>query len=385
MDLYEYQAKELLRNYGLIVPPCYVAKSAEEIDAIIENHEFETCVIKAQVLTGGRGKAGGVRLCHTKEEMKSQAYSMLGMKLVTKQTGPQGVIVREILFTPAVSIQKECYISIVLDRKNGAFALIASKEGGVEIEEVAAKAPDKILVIPFESKARVRSFHVQRILRFLGLENKASSVIYSLLDAFFALDCTLLEINPLATTTDGQLVLLDAKMSIDSNASFRQKWCAKYDDTAHLSQAELLAKQHDLSYITLDGNIGCMVNGAGLAMATMDLIRHWGGEPANFLDVGGGASLEKVTAGFHMLLSEPKVKAVLVNIFGGIMNCETIALALKQAVADTGLKIPLVVRMEGTNVDSAREILKQALPQAHAAASLDEAAELVVRYGNSSQ
>jgi len=379
MDLQEYQAKELLKNFSLPISPFYVAKTLEEVEVLLENHNLASCVVKAQVLAGGRGKAGGIKLCKTKQEVLEAARAILGMKLVTKQTD-QGLVVQEILLTHPIDIEKECYISIVLDRARSCFSIIASREGGVDIEEVAAQSKDKILIIDIEGKGSLRRFHVDRLLQFLGLGKDGRAVIDALVEAFFSYDCTLLEINPLVVTKDGALVLLDAKMSVDDNALFRQPIVAQFQKTHMLSQAEQIAKKHELSYISLDGSIGCMVNGAGLAMATMDLIRYWGGEPANFLDVGGGASLDKVTAGFEILLSEPKVKAILVNIFGGIMNCEIIALALKNALSTHELKIPLVIRMEGTNVESARKIVQEAVPQAIAASSLDEAAEQVVTF-----
>lgn len=380
MDLQEYQAKKLLEKFSLPTSPFYLAKTKEDVEILVENHALVPCVVKAQVLAGGRGKAGGVKLCQSKEEILHTAERLLGKSLVTKQTGPQGVIVREILLTLPVTIERECYFSIVLDRARGCFSLIVSREGGVDIEEVASRSKEKILVIDIDGKSSFRRFHTDRVLRFLGLGKESAPLVNSLVDAFFAYDCTLLEINPLVVTKEGECVLLDAKMTVDDNALYRQPEVAAFQKSIELTDAEKIAKQHDLSYISLDGSIGCMVNGAGLAMATMDLIRYWGGEPANFLDVGGGASIDKVTAGFQILLNEPKVKAILVNIFGGIMNCEIIALSLKKALATHALKVPLIVRMEGTNVESARKIVAEAVPQAFAASSLDEAAEQAVKF-----
>jgi len=317
MDLKEYQAKELLRTFSLPSAPFYIARSLEEIDTLIDNHNLSACVIKAQVLAGGRGKAGGIALSHSKADTRALASKILGMQLITPQTGPLGVIVDEVMLALPVDIKKEYYLSIMLERKKGAFTILASQEGGVSIEETAVQFPEKILAIDIESKYSLRGFHIDRIIRFLGLDKSANSLITSLIDAFFSLDCLLLEINPLVMTTSNELTLLDAKMTVDDNALFRQPKVVAYQAQQELTAIEKLAKQNDLSYIALDGNIGCMVNGAGLAMATMDLIRYFGGHPANFLDVGGGANLEKITAGFEILLSEPHVRAILVNIFGG--------------------------------------------------------------------
>ncbi len=379
MYLHEYQAKELLLEYGCPIAPFKVAQSMQEVEHALTQGLVEA-VVKIQVHAGGRGKAGGVKLAKSPQEIREHAKNLLGMRLVNIQTGPEGVVAKKILLDTPVAFTRQFYLGIIIDRKNGGVSIIASPEGGVEIEEVAQKHPEKIFVERVAPSRKLYHFQLMRLLKNLGwttalLKEQGSQLIQQLLTAFFELDATLLEINPLVETADG-LVALDAKLSIDDNALYRHPRLAAMWDPFQASSAEVKAHEHELSYVALDGNIGCIVNGAGLAMATMDLIRFWGGKPANFLDVGGSASIDKVAEGFKILFYDPSVKAILVNIFGGIMNCEIIAQALIKAQKEVGYKGHIVLRMEGTNVESAKKMLQDA----HVVTedSLDEAAKKVV-------
>lgn len=363
MNIHEYQAKELLSNYGVRVPIGKVAFTAEEAKQIATDLNADKLVVKAQIHAGGRGKAGGVKVTGSPEEVETIASEMLGMKLVTHQTGPEGKIVGKVLVEEASDIAKEFYLGMVIDRTREQVVIMASPEGGTEIEEVAKNTPDKILKIYIDPSVGIQPFQCRKIAYFLGLEgkavNKAVSFIISLFNLFTEKDCSLAEINPLVLTGDGDVLALDGKLNFDDNALFRRPDIQKLQDRTEEDELELEAKEVGISFVNLDGNIGCLVNGAGLAMATMDIIKFHGGEPANFLDVGGGATADQVTKAFKMILSDKNVKAIFVNIFGGIMKCDTIAEGIITAANEIGIKVPLIVRLEGTNVDLGRKLLSE--------------------------
>lgn len=379
MNTHEYQAKEVLQRYNIPIPDFGVAKTVHEAEQVMQNLGLAEAVVKIQVHAGGRGKAGGVKLVKGKGAILDAVGQLLGMKMVNNQTGPQGVIAQRILLTRPVDIEKEYYLGAILDRERAMPVLIASPEGGMEIEEVAAKTPERILKLPIGLDGRIRSYHLVRLAHFMGwqkeLAKQGMKIAAGLGKAFIETDASLLEINPLVKTPDGRLFAVDAKLSVDENALFRQQEIAGFYDPAQVPPSEVAANEYDLSYISLQGNIGCMVNGAGLAMATMDIIQHFGAQPANFLDVGGSADKAKVAAGFKIILSDPQVKAILVNIFGGIMNCATIAEGVIAAVEETGIAVPLVVRLEGTNVEKGREILHTSGLKIMSALSMSDAAE----------
>src|SRR5579872_2145557 len=381
MNTHEYQAKEILRKYAIPIPDFAVAEKPADVEKALKNLGLREAVVKIQVHAGGRGKAGGVKFAKTPEEILRIAGALIGMKMVNQQTGPSGVIARQVLITRPVTIKKEYYLGAVIDRDRGQPILIASPEGGVEIEEVAAKHPEKILTLPIGLDGHVKPYHLLRLVNFMGWQGETKKqgmqVAAAVAKAFIDTDASLLEINPLVEDDQGKIWALDAKLSVDDNALFRQPEIAAFYDPAQQSPSEVAAREFDLSYIALDGNIGCMVNGAGLAMATMDIIHYYGGKPANFLDVGGGASAEKVAAGFKIILSDPNVKAILVNIFGGIMNCEALAEGVIDAVREIGIKVPLVVRMEGTNVERGKALLEKSKLPIITADGLAEAAEKV--------
>lgn len=383
MNIHEYQAKKVLKQYGIPVPPFEVASSGEEIRQAIRHLGLKEAVIKIQVHAGGRGKGGGVQFAKSPEEILRVGESLIGMKLVNNQTGSEGVIAHKILLSPPVDIKKEYYIAALIDRERAEPILIASPEGGMDIEEVAAEHPDKIVRIPIELDGRVRPFRKVRLCKFMGWHGEqakeGAAIIDALAKAFIETDASLLEINPLVADEKGHLLALDAKLTLDDNALFRQPEIASFYDPTQQSKNEVEAKKYDLAFIALEGTIGCMVNGAGLAMATMDIIQHYGGKPANFLDVGGGASMEKVAEGFKILLNDPKVEAILVNIFGGIMNCQTLAEGILSAVKQLGLRVPLVVRMEGTNVEEGKAMLHTSKLPIITADDLAEAAKKVVK------
>lgn len=384
MNIHEYQAKEILMKYGIPIPDFGVASNDKEVQEVIEALNLTSAVIKIQVHAGGRGKGGGVKFAKTPKEIKSIASQLIGMKLVNNQTGPQGVIAHQVLISKPLDIEKEYYIGAIIDRERARAVLIASPEGGMEIEEIAEKSPEKILTLPIGLDGTLKPYHIIRLTNFMGwkkdLAQMGRKIAQGLAKAFMETDASLLEINPLIKTPSGELFALDAKLSVDDNALFRQQEIASFFDPTQVSKSEVAAKQFDLAYIALDGNIGCMVNGAGLAMATMDIIHYYGGQPANFLDVGGGASKEKVAEGFKIILSDPKVKAILVNIFGGIMDCAVLAEGIIAAARDMGIKVPVVVRMEGTNVDQGRLLLKESGLAITAASGLADAAEKVVAW-----
>ena len=382
MNLHEYQAKKILKKYGVLIPKFGIASSVEEAKKIAHKLKLEEAVIKIQVHAGGRGKAGGVKFAKKESEITEVAGDLIGMKVINQQTGPEGVIAREVLISAPSEIKKEMYLSAVIDRNRGTPILIASPEGGIEIEEIAEKSPDKILKMPFGIDGTLRPYQLLRLTKFMEwkgiLAKKGATLAKAVAKCFIETDCSLLEINPLVETPEGDIIALDAKMSIDDNALFRQKEILEYYDPSQVSPGEAAAKEHDLAYISMHGNIGCMVNGAGLAMATMDIIQLYGGTPANFLDVGGGASEEKVVEGFRIILSDPNVKAILVNIFGGIMNCATLANGVVRACKEHHIKIPIIVRMEGTNVKEGKEIFKESHLKIETAENLKQAAEKAV-------
>src|SRR5262245_47424320 len=382
MKIHEYQGKEILRKFGVPVPEGELAHDPEEAYRIAKSFG-DTVVVKAQIHAGGRGKGGGVKVVKSAEEAREAAKKMIGMHLVTHQTGPEGTLVRKVLIEKGVQIAKELYLGIVLDRANSRLTLMASQEGGVEIEEVAAKHAEEILKVAVDTAVGFQSYQGRWLGFGLGLKpelvNKFVKFVSSLFNAYVSYDCSLAEINPLILTKDDQILALDAKINFDDNALFRHKDAEEMRDPNEEDPNETLAKKYDLSYIALDGNIGCMVNGAGLAMATMDIIKLYGGEPANFLDVGGGATTEKVTAAFKIILSDPKVKGILVNIFGGIMKGDVIANGIVAAAKEVGLKVPLVVRVLGTNVELGKKILAESGLPIISADRMDEAAEKVVK------
>jgi len=388
MKIHEYQARELLESAGVAVPPAVVAESAKDArtayDTLARDHEIELAVVKAQVYAGGRGKGGGVKLVRSANEAEAVAEQILGAALVTPQTGPEGVTVRKLLVAAGVDIAKEFYLGMAVDRVHGAPVMIASREGGMEIEEVAASNPDAILREPINPDRGLAAYQARKLAFKLGFTGdalkQAMKIMTRLASLFLEKDASLMEINPLVLTDDGRVLAIDAKIVFDDNALFRHEDAAALADPHEEEESEKRAREFGLSYIKLDGEIGCLVNGAGLAMATMDIVKLHGAEPANFLDVGGSATEEAVTEAFRIILDDAKVKGVLVNIFGGIAKCDTIARAIISAAKEVGFKVPLVVRLEGTNVEPARELLKGAageLPTLTTATDLTDAAEKI--------
>jgi succinyl-CoA synthetase beta subunit len=382
MNIHEYQAKALLKDYGVAVLRGQVAYTPEDAEAAARELGGPVWVVKAQIHAGGRGKGGGVKLARSVGEVRQLAGQILGMTLVTHQTGPEGRQVRRVYVEDGCEIARELYLGVVIDRAASRVTFMASTEGGVEIEEVAARTPEKIIRVAIDPATGFQPFHGRQIAFGLGLEGKqvakAVGFIRGVYRAFTELDASLVEINPLVVTAAGELVALDAKMNFDSNALYRQSRVVDLRDLDEEDPHEIEASRHELNYIKLDGNIGCMVNGAGLAMATMDIIKLYGGAPANFLDVGGGATKERVTAAFKLLLSDPKVEGVLINIFGGIMRCDVIAEGVVAAAREVNLGVPLVVRLEGTNVDLGKQILSESGLAITAASDLADAADKVV-------
>jgi len=381
MNIHEYQAKSVLAKYGVAVPRGKVADTPGEAEDIAK--EFGTpVVVKAQIHAGGRGKGGGIKLAKTHDEAREFAKQIIGMNLVTHQTGPQGKKVKRVLVEQASAIRKELYLGMVIDRAVSRVVMMASTEGGMEIETVAAKTPEKILKEHVDPAVGLMPYQARKLAFGINippeLTGKAVKFMTGLYNAFVDTDCSLAEINPLVITEGGDVIALDAKMNFDSNGLFRHKDIQTMRDFDEEDPTETEASKFDLSYISLDGNIGCMVNGAGLAMATMDMIKMVGGSPANFLDVGGGASAEQVTNAFRLILSDPKVKAILVNIFGGIMRCDIIAEGVVMAAKTLGLKVPLVVRLEGTNVEKGKEILAASKLNIISASDMKDAAQKVV-------
>ncbi len=382
MNLHEYQSKQLFARYGIPVPTGYPASTAAEATEAARRIGGSKWVVKAQVHAGGRGKAGGVKLVDTPEQAGKAASAMFGQQLVTHQTGPEGLPIHQVFVEQGSKIVRELYLSLVLNRDKGHIAFIASAAGGMDIEEVAAKTPEKIIRVDIHPAAGLQPSQC-RVLAFgLGLEGEQIKEFTKIAQALYQLylenDASLVEINPLIVTGEGKLVALDAKINIEDNALFRQKELAEWRDTTQEDPMERAAAEHELNYVSLDGDIACMVNGAGLAMATMDLIKLHGGSPANFLDVGGGATRERVTEAFNLILSNQNVKAILVNIFGGIVRCDMIADGIIHAVQDVGVRVPVVVRIEGTNAEKGRKLLQQSGLALTAASDLTDAAKKVV-------
>ncbi|MDU4698628.1 MAG: ADP-forming succinate--CoA ligase subunit beta [Paenibacillus sp.] len=382
MNIHEYQGKEVLKQYGVAVPEGRVAFTVEEAVEAAVALGPPVVVVKAQIHAGGRGKAGGVKVAKNLDEVRSYAQEILGKVLVTHQTGPEGKEVKRLLIEQGCDIKKEYYVGVVVDRGTGRVTMMASEEGGTEIEEVAAATPEKIFKEAIDPAVGLTPFQARRLAYAINIPNelvgKASQFMLALYEAFVDKDCSIAEINPLVVTGDGNVLALDAKLNFDSNALFRHKDILALRDLEEEDEKEIEASKFDLSYIALDGNIGCMVNGAGLAMATMDIIKYYGGDPANFLDVGGGATAEKVTEAFKIILSDAKVKGIFVNIFGGIMKCDVIASGIVEAAKQVGLDRPLVVRLEGTNVDLGKQILAESGLAIVSADSMADGAQKIV-------
>ena len=383
MNIHEYQGKEIFRSMGVAVPEGRVAFTAEEAVEKAKELDTEVYVVKAQIHAGGRGKAGGVKIAKSLSEVETYANELLGKQLVTHQTGPEGKEVKRLYIEQGCDIQKEYYVGFVIDRATDRITLMASEEGGTEIEEVAAKTPEKIFKETIDPVVGLSPYQARRIAFNINIPkesiNKAAKFLISLYNVFIEKDCSIVEINPLVTTGEGEVLALDAKINFDDNALFRHKDIQELRDLEEEDPKEIEASKYDLSYIALDGDIGCMVNGAGLAMATMDTINHFGGNPANFLDVGGGATKEKVTEAFKIILGYDNVKGIFVNIFGGIMKCDVIAEGIVAAVKEVELTLPLVVRLEGTNVERGKEILNESGLAIEPAATMAEGAQKIVK------
>ncbi len=382
MNIHEYQAKQVLREFGVPVPRGIPAFSVDEAVKGANELGGPVWVVKAQIHAGGRGKAGGVKVVKSVDDVKKEATRLLGSTLITHQTGPKGKQVNRLYIEEGSAIDKEFYLSMLVDRARSRVAIVVSTEGGMDIEQVAHDTPDKIVTIPVDPATNICPHHVRRISKALGLDadlqKQASSLITRLYKAFTEKDMALLEVNPLVVTKDKKLICLDAKVGFDDNALFRHPEVVALRDETEEDAKEIEASKYDLNYVALDGSIGCMVNGAGLAMATMDIIKLYGMEPANFLDVGGSASKEKVAAAFKIITSDPKVKGILVNIFGGIMKCDVIAEGVVAAVKEVGLKVPLVVRLEGTNVELGKKIIRESGLNVTSGDDLDDAAQKIV-------
>ncbi len=381
MNLHEYQSKELMRLAGLPVLEGQVCYTPGEVEAAADRLG-PVCVVKAQVHAGGRGKAGGVKLAKNSAEARAHGEKILGMTLVSPQTGPKGKLVRKVYVEAGCNIDREFYLSLLVDRAKRCVSFVASREGGVEIEEVAHKQPEKIITVAVDPKVGIQSYQGMQLGLRLGLDpakaQQLSKLAAGLYNLFITKDLSLIEVNPLVLTKEGQFVLLDAKCAVDDNAVFRHPELQRYQDYDEQDPKDLRASKFGLSYVALDGSIGCMVNGAGLAMATMDIIKSFGGNPANFLDVGGGASKETVTEAFKILLSDSQVKGILVNIFGGIMKCDVIASGIVEAAKELAVKVPLVVRLQGTNVELGREILSKSGLKITAVDTMDDAGKKIV-------
>ncbi|SCT36743.1 Succinyl-CoA ligase [ADP-forming] beta chain [Staphylococcus aureus] len=382
MNIHEYQGKEIFRSMGVAVPEGRVAFTAEEAVEKAKEFNSDVYVVKAQIHAGGRGKAGGVKIAKSLSEVETYAKELLGKTLVTHQTGPEGKEIKRLYIEEGCAIQKEYYVGFVIDRATDQVTLMASEEGGTEIEEVAAKTPEKIFKETIDPVIGLSPFQARRIAFNINIPkesvNKAAKFLLALYNVFIEKDCSIVEINPLVTTADGDVLVLDAKINFDDNALFRHKDVVELRDLEE-DPKEIEASKHDLSYIALDGDIGCMVNGAGLAMATMDTINHFGGNPANFLDAGGSATREKVTEAFKIILGDENVKGIFVNIFGGIMKCDVIAEGIVEAVKEVDLTLPLVVRLEGTNVELGKKILKDSGLAIEPAATMAEGAQKIVK------
>ncbi|TFJ94652.1 ADP-forming succinate--CoA ligase subunit beta [Lentibacillus salicampi] len=382
MNIHEYQGKDILRESGVNVPNGHVAYTIDEAARAAEKLDSDVFVVKAQIHAGGRGKAGGVKIAKNLDDVRTYADEILGKNLVTHQTGPEGKEVKRLLIEEGCDIQNEYYVGLVLDRATSRVVMMASEEGGTEIEDVAAETPEKIFKEVIDPVVGLTGYQARRLAFNINIPDeligKAAKFMIGLYNVFVEKDCSIAEINPLVTTGDGQVMALDSKLNFDDNALFRHKDIVDLRDLEEEDEKETEASKYDLSYVSLDGNIGCMVNGAGLAMSTMDIIKHYGGDPANFLDVGGGATAEKVTEAFKIILSDSHVKGIFVNIFGGIMKCDVIAEGVVEATKQVGLDIPLVVRLEGTNVDLGKKILDESGLNITSAGSMADGAEKIV-------
>lgn len=382
MHLHEYQAKTVLRKYGILVPDFEVASSLEEARKALDRTKWDQAVVKVQIHAGGRGKAGGVKIAKNRPDILKNVEALIGLKVVNNQTGTEGIVAQKVLISPLVEYKKEYYLGAIIDRQKAQGMLIASPEGGMEIEEIAEKTPERIKMIPIPNNGKLRSYQLIELVKFMGWEGYAAEqgkkMIAALAKAFVETDAMLIEINPLVQSIAGDIIALDAKITIDDNAVYRHPEFKEFYDATQVTPNEARANEHDLAYVALDGTIGCMVNGAGLAMATMDIIKHYGGSPANFLDVGGSATEEKIAEGFKIILSDSKIDAILVNIFGGIMNCATIAAGLVSAASELAINVPVVIRMEGTNVEIGKKILNESGLNIIFASNLEEAAQKVV-------
>ena len=382
MNIHEYQAKEILKNFGVDIPNGITIFSLAEIDQKFKKLKTKKVVLKAQIHAGGRGKAGGIKIVDGIDQLKKEAKNLFGKKLITHQTGPEGREVKRLYIEETCNIVKEFYLSCLIDRSSSKIAFISSVEGGMDIEQVAKNTPEKIVTVKISSSNLIQDGEIKKIIKPFGLpdnlNDKAFKLIKSIFKIFIEKDANLIEINPLVLTKNQDLICLDAKINFDDNALYRHQEILSLKDNNEIDPIELEASKHDLSYIKLDGNIGCMVNGAGLAMATLDIIKLYGSEPANFLDVGGGASKEKVSAAFKIILSDKNVKGILINIFGGIMRCDVLAQGVVDAAKEINLSIPLVVRLAGTNVKLGKEILEKSNLKIISANNLSDAAKKIV-------
>jgi len=386
MNIHEYQAKEILKNFGVDIPNGITIFSLAEIDQKFKKLKTKKVVLKAQIHAGGRGKAGGIKIVDGIDQLKKEAKNLFGKKLITHQTGPEGREVKRLYIEETCNIVKEFYLSCLIDRSSSKIAFISSVEGGMDIEQVAKNTPEKIVTVKINSSNLIQDGEIKKIIKPFGLpdnlNDKAFKLIKSIFKIFIEKDANLIEINPLVLTKNQDLICLDAKINFDDNALYRHQEILSLKDNNEIDPIELEASKHDLSYIKLDGNIGCMVNGAGLAMATLDIIKLYGSEPANFLDVGGGASKEKVSAAFKIILSDKNVKGILINIFGGIMRCDVLAQGVVDAAKEINLSVPLVVRLAGTNVKMGNEILKKSNLKIISASNLAEAAKKIIEATN---
>ena len=382
MNIHEYQAKKILKDFGVDIPNGIIVFSLAEIDQKFKNLKTKKVVLKAQIHAGGRGKAGGIKIVDGIDQLKKEAKNLFGKKLITHQTGPEGRNVKKLYIEETCNIVKEFYLSCLIDRSSSKIAFISSDEGGMDIEQVAKNKPEKIVTVKISSSNLIQDDEIKKIIKPFGLpenlNNKAFKLVKSIFKTFIEKDANLIEINPLVLTKNQDLICLDAKINFDDNALYRHKEILSLKDNNEIDPIELEASKHDLSYIKLDGNIGCMVNGAGLAMATLDIIKLYGSEPANFLDVGGGASKEKVSAAFKIILSDKNVKGILINIFGGIMRCDILAQGVVDAAKEINLSVPLVVRLAGTNVKMGNEILKKSNLKIISASNLSDAAKKII-------
>lgn len=383
MKIHEYQGKAILRDYGVAVPDGFPAFSVDEAIKIYDKLDSKVVVVKAQIHAGGRGKGGGVKLAHSRDEVERLANEILGMNLITHQTGPEGKEVQRLLIEQRVDIAREFYAGIVLDRERQQYAFMVSTEGGMEIEKVAAETPERIIKEWIDPSVGLQSYQLRNLVFGLGLQGaqikNCIKILNALWKVFVEKDCSLIEINPLVVTKDDKVIALDAKINFDDNGLFRQKELAELRDTSEEDPAEVEAGKYNLNYIKLDGNVGCMVNGAGLAMATMDIIKLYGSEPANFLDVGGVANAETVANGFKLILSDPNVKSILINIFGGIVRCDRVAQGVIDTMETVAVKVPVIIRLEGTNAKEAADLLNNSTMEFLVANSFEDAAQKSVK------